>query len=46
MAPSVVFVPSGEIRKCQRLDALTSSATTVGARGGGNDASHLVGGWG
>ncbi len=46
MAPSVVLVASGEIGVRQYFNSLTSSATTVGARCGGSDASHyLVGEW-
>ena len=44
MAPSVVLVAFGEIGIHQCFNSLTLLATTVGARCGGSDASHLVGG--
>ncbi len=43
--PLVVIVASGEIGIHQCFDSLLISlATTVGARCGGSDASHLDGG--
>ena len=44
MAPLVVLVAFGEIGIHQCFNSLTLLATTVGARCGGSDASHLVGG--
>jgi hypothetical protein len=45
MAPSIVLFTSVGIGKCQQLNSLTSSATTVTTRCGGSDMSHFrVGG--
>ena len=44
MAPLVVLIALGEIGVHQYFDSLTLLAMIVGARCGGSDASHLVGG--
>jgi hypothetical protein len=42
MAPSVVLFTSVGIGKCQQLNSLTLSATTVTTRSGGGDTSHFT----